>query len=359
MKTTSPDDIESQLEEFRARFRELNEAIRQKASLLQWSTPNKVVTDQPFFKIRHFHLDDENDPGQYSSPPTLIVYSHVNSSHIVDLHKDHSLVRRLLEAKNNVYLLEWPSVDEQTAQRSLAWYLDEVMKNAVDWLLKDSGHKQINLLGICQGGTFSVCFSAMYPNRIARLATVITPIDFHAGESLLRHWSRHLDMSKLEKNPVNVSGKALALTFQALRPFTELQRQVEIIEKNDDVFDIELLTLMDQWVFNGPDQPGKSFAQFVRWFYQENLLVKGQLYLGPDESAPLLLESITAKVLNILASKDHIVPIESSAAFKGYLDPDQYHERKFPGGHIGVLVSKKAQQTILPELAKWLAGPID
>jgi polyhydroxyalkanoate synthase len=59
-------------------------------------------------------------------------------------------------------------------------------------------------------------------------------------------------------------------------------------------------------------------------------------------------------VLNIFASDDHLVPPASSKALEQYVGTDDYTALEFPGGHIGIYVSSKAQQMIPPAITKWL-----
>ena len=59
------------------------------------------------------------------------------------------------------------------------------------------GVDRINLLGICQGGTFSLCYAALHPERVANLVTMVTPVDFHTPDNLLTRWIRHVDIDAL------------------------------------------------------------------------------------------------------------------------------------------------------------------
>ena len=44
------------------------------------------------------------------------------------------------------------------------------------------------MLGICQGGVLSLCYSAAQPQAIRKLVTLVTPVDFHAEGNILSHW---------------------------------------------------------------------------------------------------------------------------------------------------------------------------
>ena len=42
------------------------------------------------------------------------------------------------------------------------------------------GIDQVTLLGICEGGVFTLCYAALYPEKVKNLILTITPVDFHA-----------------------------------------------------------------------------------------------------------------------------------------------------------------------------------
>ena len=44
--------------------------------------------------------------------------------------------------------------------------------------VKPHGLSSINLLGICQGGTFSLCYSALYPEKVKNLVVMVPPVNF-------------------------------------------------------------------------------------------------------------------------------------------------------------------------------------
>ena len=341
-------EIERELSRFRERYRKLMGRLPPGNGPPRWATPNETVLASGAMRVRRF------EPPPRPGKPVLIVYSHVNSPHVIDLHRDHSLVRRLIEAGHTVYLLDWGKVDERDRHADLSVYAGDYIDAALDCIVEHHGTDRSNLLGVCQGGTFALCYTALNPDRVDRLVTLVTPVDFHAGDSILARWVKYVDFTLLEQSPVNIPGEAITALFRVIRPFNDLKRQVQLIDRpvNDDK--LELTALVDQWVYHCPDQPGRAFAQFARLFFQENRLVGGSLEIG---SNAVRLDRISRPVLNVYAGRDHLVPPESSAALAKHIDPGLYHERVFPGGHVGLMVSEKAQQTVLPGIGSWLAGP--
>ena len=72
---------------------------------------------------------------------------------------------------------------------------------------------------------------------------------------------------------------------------------------------------------------------------------------------PISLSGLQVPVLNAYARKDHLVPAPSSAALAQHVDETLYDNAEFDGGHVGLMVSKKAQGTILTDIGSWLTGP--
>src|SRR5436190_787704 len=72
---------------------------------------------------------------------------------------------------------------------------------------------EINLLGICQGGTLSLCYAALYPEKVDNLVTMVTPVDFHTAPDMLSHWVRHVDVDALVEAFGNIPGELLNWTF--------------------------------------------------------------------------------------------------------------------------------------------------
>jgi polyhydroxyalkanoate synthase len=345
LTSENQENLEKELDAFRQQYKSFQEQIDRSTSEPGWYSENKIVFEQDAIRLRKFAGSDEN------STPVLIVYSHVNRPVVIDLTKESSLIQQLIQCGHQVYLLDWNKVDRTDSNTELSEYFHGYIDTAVHFILKQTARTKINLIGICQGGTFSLCYACLKPEKINRLVTLVTPVDFHSGDSVLTSWTRYLDLTLLESHPVNIPGAVITALFQTLRPFDDLVRQVELIKKSDSGNNIELIARMDNWIYDCPDQPGKAFAQFVRMFYQENSLVKGSLQC---DGRVLNLDNIRLPVFNVYARYDHLVPPTSSHALAHYIDKQFYRELQFPGGHIGLLISEKAHRTITPEITRWL-----
>ncbi|OUL36120.1 class III poly(R)-hydroxyalkanoic acid synthase subunit PhaC [Nostoc sp. T09] len=290
--------------------------------------------------------------------PVLIVYALVNRPDIVDLQAGRSLVANLLKLGLDVYLIDWGYPNENERWLTIDKYIDGYINNCVDVIRDRHNLEQINLLGICQGGTFSLCYSSLYPEKVKNLITMVTPVDFHINEGLLNVWSgstvgsQALDVDLMVDTLGNIPGDFLNFVFVMLKPFQLGVKKyidlLDILESEDKLLNF---LRMEKWIFDSPDQAGEAFREFIKDFYQGNKLIKGQIEIGNKR---VDLGNIRIPILNIYAEQDHLVLPASSLALENYVGSVDYTVRSFPVGHIGMYVSSKVQKDLPPTIVDWL-----
>src|SRR3546814_14777336 len=74
------------------------------------------------------------------------------------------------------------------------FYIERFLGGAVDHLRDAHDLNAINLLGICQGGAFSLCYASLHPDKVRNLVTMVTPVDFHTDDNMLSNWTRGMDV---------------------------------------------------------------------------------------------------------------------------------------------------------------------
>ena len=290
--------------------------------------------------------------------PILIVYALVNRPYMVDLQEDRSLVRNLLKLGMDVYLIDWGYPSRGDRWLTLDDYINGYINNCVDAVSEQCGLDQINLLGVCQGGTFSLCYTALYPEKVKNLVTMVTPVDFHVEDGLLNRWAGcgpgtvNIDVDLLVDAFGNIPGEFMNFGFLMMKPFQlGIRKYLEMVDILDNKEKLLNFLRMEEWIFDSPDQAGEAFRQFIKDFYQGNKLIKGQVQIG---KRPVDLSKVRIPVLNVYAEQDHLVPPASSLALERYIGSKDYTVRSFPVGHIGMYVSGKVQQDLPPTIANWL-----
>jgi len=285
--------------------------------------------------------------------PILIVYALVNRPYMVDLQDDRSLVKNLLTQGEDVYLIDWGYPDRADRWLTLDDYINGYIARSVDAVADRAGVDKINLLGICQGGAFSLCFAAMHPEKVKNLITMVTPVDFHTPENMLSNWTRQLDVDLFVNTLGNVPADLMNLCYLMLKPVRlNQQKYIGLVDILDDKAEMENFLRMEKWIFDSPDQAGEAFRQFIKDFYQGNKLVKGGLEIGGHE---VHLGNITMPVLNVFAEQDHLVPPSASRVLGEHVGTEDYTQIAFRGGHIGIYVSGRAQREVPSAIHDWLA----
>ena len=289
--------------------------------------------------------------------PVLIVYALVNRPYIADLQEDRSLIRGMLDAGLDIYLIDWGYPDSADRYLGLDDYINGYLDRSVDVIRQRSGADRINLLGICQGGTFSLCYTSLHPQKVKNLITTVTPVDFHTRHDQLSQLARHIAIDATVDALGNIPGEFLNWAFLTLKPFRLMgQKYVDLVDVLPDLDKTENFLRMEKWIFDSPAQAGEAYREFVKQFYQDNKLVKSLISIG---GKTVNLENITVPILNIYARDDHLVPPDASKALAGCVSSKDYTEVEFPGGHIGIYVSTRAKEMLPRTIADWLAKRLD
>jgi polyhydroxyalkanoate synthase len=344
-----PDEALSEIQAFTSKLGHGLQTLSDLGDIDVGASDKEAVYREDKLVLYHFKpLVEKRNP-----VPVLIVYALVNRPYMADLQKNRSLVRGLLAGGLDVYLIDWGYPDSADRFLTLTDYIDGYIDRCVDTIRKHHNLDKINLLGICQGGAFSLCYSALHGEKVRNLVTTVTPVDFHTPNDLLSHWVRKVDVDLLVDTVGNIPGEMLNWTFLSLKPFRLTgQKYLDMVNTLDDPVLCKNFMRMEKWIFDSPDQAGEAFREFIKEFYQNNGLIKGEVVIG---NAVVDLENITMPVLNIYAADDHLVPPASSKALQKHIGTQDYTALEFPGGHIGIYVSSKAQKMIPPTVAEWLA----
>lgn len=284
--------------------------------------------------------------------PLLIVYALVNRPYMVDLQADRSTVRNLIEQGQDVYLIDWGYPDDADFVLTLDDYINGYIDRCVDAVCEQHDIKKINLLGICQGGSLSLCYTSLHQNKVRNLLTMVTPVDFKTPDNLLSAWVQNIDIDTLVDTLGNIPGELLNTTFLSLKPFLLTgQKYIDMVDILHDTHKLKNFLRMEKWIFDSPDQAGLTFKQFLIDFYQYNGFINGGIMLGNHK---VDLRNIHCPILNIFAEQDHLVPPAASKALRGLTSSADYDELSFSGGHIGIYVSGKAQALVTPAISQWL-----
>jgi polyhydroxyalkanoate synthase len=295
--------------------------------------------------------------------PLLIVYSLIGRYTMTDLQEDRSLVRKLLGLGIDVWVVDWGSASRADRWLSIDDYVSGYLDECVTAMCDATGAEKVNLLGICEGGVFTLAYAALEPDRVQNLVMAVTPLDFHAdqdnedlGKGFINVWTRSLtkeDVDQMIEVWGVLPGEFMGAVFSMLTPVRSATKyNLDILDVIDDEDKFLNFLRMEKWLADRPDHAGEAAREWLQDLYQDNKLIKNSWKLGGRD---VDLRQVTMPVLNIYASGDHIIPPATSQALDGKLGTSDYTELGLRGGHIGLFVSSKSQGIVGNGIAEWLS----
>ena len=314
------------------------------------STPYDVIYEEDRVKLKHY----KPEGGSKYTTPLLVVYALINRETMLDLQPDRSVVRNLLANGVDLYMLDWGYPTKKDRFLGLDDHVNGYVHNAVQTVLEKHGLEQINLMGICMGGTMCTIYAAQHPEKVKNLLLTVTPTDFDTDTGLLHIWwgNKNFDVDRLVDLQGNVSGDMLNLNFLLMNPARlMLDKYVGFMENMDNKKFVENFVRMEKWIFDSPDVPGEIFREFIKECYQENKLIKNKLEVG---GKVVDLKKITMPVLNMYGLFDHLVPPAACENITKKVGSKDVEDFPMKTGHIGIYVSSKSQKEFVPKVCSWL-----
>jgi polyhydroxyalkanoate synthase subunit PhaC len=261
-------------------------------------------------------------------------------------------VQNFLKEGIDVYMIDWGYPSRKDRYLNIDDHVNGYMDNVIDFIRKRHKVPKINLMGVCMGGTFSVMYSALHPEKVNTLITTVTPTNFDTDKGLLHIWAKQLDVDRLMEASGNMSGDLLNITFLMLNPARLIiDKYVGFMDKLDDKTFVENFVRMEKWIFDSPDVPGETFKEFIKDFYQKNLLIQNKKEL---DGQLVDLGKITMPMLNIYGRFDHLVPPEAANLITKKVGSKDVEDICLDTGHIGIYVSSKCQKELVPKIVGWL-----
>jgi polyhydroxyalkanoate synthase len=312
------------------------------------TTPYDVVYTQDRVKLKHYRPVTSKK----IKTPLLMIYALINRETMLDLQPGRSVVENFLQQGVDVYMIDWGYPSRKDRFLGIDDHVNGYINEIVDFIRKENHIPKVNLMGICMGGTFSVIFSALHPQKVQNLITTVTPTHFDVDTGLLNIWMRHVPVDQIVNTYGNIPGDFLNFGFLLLNPARlMIDKYVGFFENIDNKKFVENFIRMEKWIFDSPDIPGETFREFIRDCYQQNLLIQNKMVVGGRK---VDLKQVTMPLLNIYGKFDHLVPPEACELLTSKVGSKDTEDICLNTGHIGIYVSSKCQQEFAPKIAQWL-----
>lgn len=325
------------------RLKHLGRGLARAVELVDGATPHRVAWRSGPVTLRHYAA-----PERRSAVPLVFVMPFINRFRVVDLEPSSSLVGRLVARGLDVWLVDWGAPRRIDAGIDFEDYVLRYLPRAV----AATGARQVDLLGLCLGGTLSTIFAARHPQLVRRLATLVAPVDF-SDMDLLGLWTRR-ERFPVERLTAAFGCMPAALVNQGFlwqRPLAAALKHGKAWERFDDPAFAEFYCLLEGWSQDGVDIPGAAYRRLIGDLYNDNRLATGAFTLRGE---PVALSSIRCPVLAAAATDDLICPPRASWALLDLVSSTEKTRLEVKGGHIAPLVGPKARAALQDPLADWL-----
>jgi len=321
-------------------------------------TPSEVVYTENKLELLHYKPEDAGIevPDDEKEPvPILIIYALINRPYILDLQPSRSVVRRLLEAGHDVYLIDWNEPTRLDQHLTLDDYVNRYIENCVNEVAERSGQDSINILGYCMGGTMSTMYAALHPEKVNALGLMAAGLCFDQTGGMLEIWGdqEHYDPELLTETYGNVPSEMLDVGFALMDPVNNyVSKYIRLYDNLENEGFVENFARMEKWLGDGVDVAGAAYEQFLEDIYQENKLYKNELEL---DGKHVDLGKLEMPILQIIGEYDHLIPPGASKPFNEVVPSEDVRTIEYSTGHIGLSVSSSSHENVWPEVCDWYA----
>jgi len=324
------------------------------------TAPGKVVFQNELIQLLQFTPTTE----QVHQIPLLIFPPWINKFYILDLRPENSMIRWLTAQGFTVFVTSWVNPDQRLTSKTFEDYMVRGVYAASEAVMKQCGVDRVNTVGYCIGGTLLSCtlayMAAKGDKRFASATFFAAQQDFsEAGDLLLFTDDAWIDdvEKQMDAGGGILPGKSMADTFNALRGNDLIWSffvNNYLLGKEPKPFDLLY------WNSDQTRMPKTLHLYYLREFYRDNKLAKGELVLG---GVKLDLGKVKIPVFVQSSKEDHIAPLRS--VFKGaqlFGGPTEF--MMAGSGHIAGVINhpdaNKYQHWTNPALPgsvdDWLAG---
>ncbi len=322
-------------------------------------TPGKVVFQNDLIQLIQYSPTTEN----VYEVPLLIVPPWINKYYILDLVPKKSFITWAVAQGFTVFTISWVNPDKSLADKDFTDYMKEGLFPAINAVQETTSVKQINALGYCVGGTLlasSLAYMAEHKiNSVQSASFLTTQVDFtNAGDLLVFIDDDQLsNLEDMMSENGYLDGSRMCAVFNFMRPKDLVWPYVinnYMMGKKPFPFDLLF------WNQDSTRLPAANHAFYLREFYKNNKLAKGELVL---DGTRLDLSKVKIPIYELASKEDHIAPAQSvyrgshlfggmvkfvlagSGHIAGVVNPPDKHKYQY-------WTNKRKEDT----LDKWLEG---
>ncbi|MFC3711639.1 alpha/beta hydrolase [Sphingoaurantiacus capsulatus] len=266
-----------------------------------------------------------------SGRPVVFVPSLVNPPSVLDLAPGNSLLRWLAGEGLRPLLVDWGHPGQAERGLSIDGYIDERLQPLLRAVESPA------VVGYCLGGTMALAAALREPPE--RLVLMAVPWNFEGyGEQRQELAGAWCDMAATAEPLGAVPMDLIQPLFWQLDPAGTAAKYERLGRLDPDSDEARAFVALEDWANDGPPLSLPVARQCFEGFYGDNAPGRGA-WRGDPASLP-------CPVLNLVSTRDRIVPAGAAPAVGTRVDID--------AGHVGMVVGAKARKLLWEPLRDWL-----
>jgi len=275
--------------------------------------------------------------------------------YIFDLMPGASFIEYLTKEGYDFYLLDWGVYGPEDRDLTMGECVTKILPKVVHKVLETSGAERLSVLGYCMGATLAASYLGWEPGApVAHFINMAGPIDFDRS-GLFGLWldRRFFNVDQVVDTFGELPAEMVKAGMKLLKPTMELSSRLNLWWNLWNKDYIDGFKALNQWANEYVPMPGEFFREWVKAYYQENRLIRGQLRY---DGRVVRLNAIRCPVLVIGAKEDYIVPPECARALIDAVGSDDKEFLELRGGHISLIAGRSAPVHCWPRVEGWLAA---
>jgi polyhydroxyalkanoate synthase len=285
-----------------------------------------------------------------AGPPVLVVPSLINRYHVLDLLPEQSFLRHLAEAGLRPLVVDWGEPGAAEREFTLTDYIAGPLDRAA---AKASALTRgpIAIIGYCMGGLLALALALRRAADTAGLALLATPWDFHAERReqarLLGDLAEWLPRFLGASEPLPVS--VIQILFLALDPFLAERKFIRFGSLDQAGAAARAFVALEDWINDGVPLARKVAMECAQSWYRDNAPARGRWDV---DGRPVRAQELGVPALVVLPRRDRIVPPRSAEPLAAAIPGAEILRPPF--GHIGMMASSGAPETVWQPIVQWL-----
>ena len=278
----------------------------------------------------------------------LFVPSLINRAYILDLMPESSMLRWLAAAGAHPYLLDWGWPGPVERRFTLTDYIAGRLRRAMAAI-----PGPVVLAGYCMGGLLALAAALRQPDKVAALALLATPWNFHADDPAA---ARRLAEMLPGLEPVLRWSGALPIDtlqtlFTMIDPFGVGDKYRDFASQDQESARAQRFVAMEDWLADGVPLAAPVARETLGGWYGDNAPARGQWQVAGLAVEPARFE---APSFCAIPGRDRLVPPASARPLAALLKDARVVEPA--AGHIGMVAGTNAKTALWQPFADWLRG---